>query len=162
MPIRLVILTDDVLVNGDMGVAPGSAELEALARLGHAGYAVAVILTRPAAADANDIAPDPGALQGLAHDAGGQIAAFFHRIPGSHGLTEALDEVVRRWRTDLGQVPCVAGNAPDLASIAQSGGQPIALATHLATDTTPPPGCVHHPDLVAFVEALLDEPGPTA
>ena len=162
MPIRLVILTDDVLVNGDMGAAPDAAELEALARLGHAGYAVAVILGRPAAADGNDIAPDPSTLQGLAHDAGGQIAAFFHRITGSHGLTDALDEVARRWRTDLGQVPCVAGNSPDLAIIAQGSGQPIALATHLAMGTTPPPGCVLHPDLVAFVDALLDEPGSTA
>jgi hypothetical protein len=149
-------------VNGDTGAEPGTAELDALARLGHAGYAVALILARPSAADGNDSAPDPSALQRLAHDAGGQIAAFFHRVPGDQGLAAALDEVARRWRADLGQVPCIAGNVPDLITVATSGGQPVALTTHLATAASLPSGCFHHPDLMTFVDALLNEPVPMA
>jgi len=158
MPAQLVILTDDVLVDGDQGVASTDAEFEALARLGHAGYAVAVICSR-SAVEERGAGADPHTLQDLAQEAGGQVAAFFHRAPGDGGLADALADAARRWPADLGLVPCVAGNVTDLATIATCGGRPVSLGTHLAADGDLPDDCRHHPDLGAFVTALLDEQG---
>jgi hypothetical protein len=153
MTARLVLLAADALTPDSTG-----AQLEPLARLGHAGYAVAVIL--PAGAGGADDASGPQALQSLAAATDGQVGAFIHRAAHAHGLADALAEVGRRWRIDPGQVTCVAATPADLAAIARHGSQAVALATHLSGDVPLPPGCRLHADLGALVDALLDPEAP--
>jgi len=149
MPARLVLLAADALTPG-----PDGAQLEPLARLGHAGYAVAVILP------AGEEVSDPPALQALAAATDGQVGAFIHRAAHADGLADALAEVGRRWRVDPGQVTCVAATPADLSTIARHGSQAVALATHLPEDAPLPPGCRLHADLGALVDALLDPESP--
>lgn len=157
MPTRLVILAAEVLTPGQNGKPAGSGSLDAVARLGHAGYAVAVILqANPVAAGANEPLP----LRALAAASDGQVAAFFQRAAHTGGLEAALAEAVRRWRTQLDQVHCVATDPTDLATIVRCGGRAATLATHLDPATELPAGCRLHADLAAFVDTLLEPEAP--
>jgi hypothetical protein len=155
MPVHLVLLAADALTPG-----PDGAQLEPLARLGHAGYAVAVILPAGAGGTAGEDASGPPALQALAAATDGQVGAFIHRAAHADGLADALAEVGRRWHIDPGQVTCVAATPADLEAIAHRGSQAVALATHFPGDTPLPPGCRLHADLGALVDALLDPESP--
>lgn len=151
MPARLVILAEEVLFQGD-AEAPERAGFDALARLAHAGHPVAVIL-----ADTTTNSTAARQLQQLAHDAGGQVVAFFHRMPGDAGLADLLDEVTARWRVDPAQVHGVFSHPADLASVADYGATAVVLADRSDTQTgTTPVGQVHA-DLEAFVDALLED-----
>jgi hypothetical protein len=151
MPARLVILAEEVLFQGG-AEAPGRAWFDPLARLTHAGHPVAVIL---AGSTTGSTAPQQ--LQQLAHEAGGQVVAFFHRAQRDADLAVLLDEVTARWRVDPAQVHGVFSRAEDLNSVAAYGATAIAIADRLEAETKAPTGCLMYADLASFVDTLLED-----
>ena len=156
MPAKLVILAEEVLFQGG-AEAPGRAGFDALARLAHAGYPVAVILAgNPADGSA------PQELQRLAQQAGGQLVAFFHRPRRDDGLASVLTEVVERWRVEPAHLHGVFTRPDDLACVTAHGAIAVALTELLVSQADLPPEWRLHGDLTAFVDALLAEPDDAA
>ena len=157
MPSRLVILAEEVLFQGD-AESPGRARFDALARLAHAGRPVAVILAGKTVGGAAALE-----FQRLAQGSGGQVVAFFHRADHrDDGLSGLLLEITDRWRVEPAQVHGVFSRPDDLACVNDLGAIPVALTDQLDARSALPSASQVHANLAAFVDTLLEQPGPDA
>jgi D-glycero-D-manno-heptose 1,7-bisphosphate phosphatase len=173
VPIQVIVIAcDGLLASEDLKGRwyPLVTSLDALARLTHAGFSVAVTVALCGAASPKErheqLAARQTVLQRLAGEAGGLIDAFFF-CP--HAPRQACDcrapqpglyrQIAARWRIDLARVPCLAATAADLTAAAVAGGLPIEIGTfpnsgERITDGTHP-AVDSYPDLGHCVDAVL-------
>lgn len=181
---KLVILDRDGTINVDSDEYVKSADewtplpgaLEAIARLNHAGWHVAVASNQSGLGRGLFDVAALNAMHAKMHkqvaNLGGRIDAIFFcphapedqcscRKPAS-GLFEQIGE---RFGVDLAGVPAVGDSARDLQAGAAAGCEPHLVLTgkggsyrHRALPETFPAGTRTHEDLGAFAEYLINRP----
>lgn len=164
---------DDFVKSPDEWVPlPGS--LEALAKLHQAGWTVAVASNQSGVARGL-IAPEVleaihARMRRAVEEAGGHLDAIFHCPHGPEdGCTcrkprpGLFQRIVRHYRTELKDVPCLGDRRRDLEAAVASGGQPVLVLTGKGMDTVRagqlPPGTMVFPDLAGFVDWRLASSG---
>ena len=175
---RLIILDRDGVINHDSDQfiktpdewrpIPGS--LEAIARLSHAGYRVAVCTTQSGIGRGLFDMATLNAIHNRMHRAlaqvGGRVDAVFFcphtseaRCECRKPLPAMLVEASRRFGADIAAVPCVGDSLRDLDAADAAGGQPILVLTGKGEKTLRdggfPPRTVIFPDLAFAASALL-------
>ena len=145
---RLIILDRDGVINHDSDLfiktpdewrpIPGS--LEAIARLSHAGYRVAVCTNQSGIGRGLFDMATLNAIHNRMHRAlslaGGRIDAVFFcphtadaRCDCRKPLPAMLIEAGRRFGADLATVPCIGDSLRDLQAAEAAGGQPMLVLT---------------------------------
>ncbi|HVJ73709.1 MAG TPA: D-glycero-beta-D-manno-heptose 1,7-bisphosphate 7-phosphatase [Casimicrobiaceae bacterium] len=175
---RLIILDRDGVINHDSDQfiktpdewrpIPGS--LEAIARLSHAGYRVAVCTNQSGIGRGLFDMATLNAIHNRMHRAlaqvGGRVDAVFFcphtseaRCECRKPLPAMLVEASRRFGADIAAVPCVGDSLRDLDAADAAGGQPILVLTGKGEKTLRdggfPPRTVIFPDLAFAASALL-------
>jgi D-glycero-D-manno-heptose 1,7-bisphosphate phosphatase len=181
---KLVILDRDGTINEDSDdfvkcadeFVPIEGSVEAIARLCQAGWHVAVATNQSGLGrglfDAAALNAMHAKLNRLLSDAGGRVDGFFFcphapdddcdcRKP-KPGL---FDQIQARYGLDsLQGVPCVGDSLRDLQAGAVRGCMPHLVLTGkgqaTATRGELPQGTQRHANLLAFAQALLDNPAP--
>ena len=176
--IKLIVLDRDGVINHDSDQfikspeewrpIPGS--LEAIARLNHAGYRVAVATNQSGVsrglfdmATLNTIHEKMHRALGLV---GGRIDALFYCPHSADSQCECrkpksgmLREIGARFGVDLANVPCIGDSLRDLAAAADVGGKPILVLTGKGEQTLRkgdlPADTLIYPDLAFAASALL-------
>jgi D-glycero-D-manno-heptose 1,7-bisphosphate phosphatase len=176
--VRLVILDRDGVINHDSDQfikspdewrpIPGS--LEAIARLNHAGYRVAVCTNQSGLGRGLFDMATLNAIHEKMHRAlalaGGRIDAVFycpHTADASCDCRKPqpamLDEASRRFGVDLVQVPSIGDSLRDLQASEAAGAQPMLVLTGKGEKTLRdgrfPKNTVIFPDLAFAASALL-------
>ena len=176
---KLIILDRDGVINYDSAAyiknpdewrpIPGS--LEAIARLNQNGYHV-VIATNQSGVGRGLL--DMATLNAI-HDkmhkalaqAGGRIDAVFycpHAQDADCGCRKPkpglLEDIARRFNTDLANVPCIGDALRDLQAAAHVKATPILVLTGKGQQTAKagglPPGTQTYADLRAAVNAIIE------
>ena len=175
---RLIVLDRDGVINHDSDQfiktpdewrpIPGS--LEAIARLSHAGYRVAVCTNQSGIGRGLFDMATLNAIHNRMHRAlaqvGGRVDAVFFcphtseaRCECRKPLPAMLVEASRRFGADIAAVPCVGDSLRDLDAADAAGGQPILVLTGKGEKTLRdggfPPRTVIFPDLAFAASALL-------
>lgn len=178
----LVILDRDGVINadspdyikheGEWRALPGS--LEAVARLNHAGYRVAIITNQSGIGRGKfDIEQLNAIHQKLAvhlDQYGGRIEAILfcpHRPEDACECRKPrpglFHELSRRLGTSLAGVPAIGDKLSDVEAARAAGARPILVRTGKGRDTEAagklPPGTEIHDDLRAAVDAILGTDG---
>ena len=176
--IKLIVLDRDGVINYDSDQfikspdewrpIPGS--LEAIARLNHAGYRVAVATNQSGIsrglfdmATLNDIHEKMHRALGLV---GGRIDALFYCPHSADSQCECrkprsgmLREIAIRFGVDMADVPCIGDSLRDLVAAADVGAKPILVLTGKGEQTLRkgelPEGVLIYPDLAFAASALL-------
>ena len=176
--IKLIVLDRDGVINHDSDQfikspdewrpIPGS--LEAIARLNHAGYRVAVATNQSGVsrglfdmATLNTIHEKMHRALGLV---GGRIDALFYCPHSADSQCECrkpksgmLREIGARFGVDLANVPCIGDSLRDLAAAADVGAKPILVLTGKGEQTLRkgdlPADTLIYPDLAFAASALL-------
>ena len=177
-PVRLIVLDRDGTINHDSDQfikspdewrpIPGS--LEAIARLNHAGYRVAIATNQSGIGRGLFGMSTLNAIHEKMHralaQAGGRIDAIFY-CPHSADATcdcrkpkpGLLREVGRRFNVDMDGVPVIGDGLRDLQAADAIGGQPMLVLTGKGEKTLRdggfPKNTVIFPDLAFAVSALL-------
>ena len=176
---KLVILDRDGVINFDSDrfirnpdewrAIPGS--LEAIARLGQAGYRVVVATNQSGVGrgllDMATLNAVHSRMHKAVNQAGGRIEAVFYcpdvadsdspcRKPNP-GMFRAIAE---RFNVPLEQVPAVGDSLSDLQAAATAGAQPILVLTGKGEKTRAagdlPDSTLIYPDLAAVAQALCE------
>jgi D-glycero-D-manno-heptose 1,7-bisphosphate phosphatase len=175
---RLIILDRDGVINHDSDQfikspdewrpIPGS--LEAIARLSHAGYRVAVCTNQSGIGRGLFDMATLNAIHNKMHRAlslvGGRVDAVFFCPHTGDAKCECrkpqpamMLEAGRRFGADLTTVPCVGDGLRDLQAADTAGAQPILVLTGKGEKTLRdggfPPSTVIFPDLAFAASALL-------
>ena len=175
---RLIILDRDGVINHDSDQfiktpdewhpIPGS--LEAIARLSHAGYRVAVCTNQSGIGRGLFDMATLNAIHNRMHRAlsqvGGRVDAVFFCPHTGEAKCECrkpqpamMIEAGRRFGADLAAVPCVGDSLRDLQAADAAGGQPILVLTGKGEKTLReggfPRSTVIFPDLAFTASALL-------
>jgi D-glycero-D-manno-heptose 1,7-bisphosphate phosphatase len=175
---RLIILDRDGVINHDSDQfiktpdewrpIPGS--LEAIARLSHAGFRVAVCTNQSGIGRGLFDMATLNAIHNRMHRAlalaGGRIDAVFFCPHTSEARCECrkpqpamMLEASRRFGADVATVPCVGDSLRDLQAADAAGAQPILVLTGKGESTLRdggfPPRTVIFPDLAFAASALL-------
>ena len=175
---RLIILDRDGVINHDSDQfiktpdewrpIPGS--LEAIARLSHAGYRVAVCTNQSGIGRGLFDMATLNAIHNKMHRAlslvGGRVDAVFFCPHTGDAKCECrkpqpamIVEAGRRFHADLAAVPCVGDSLRDLQAADAAGAQPILVLTGKGEKTLRdggfPPRTVIFPDLAFTASALL-------
>ena len=175
---RLIILDRDGVINHDSDLfiktpdewrpIPGS--LEAIARLSHAGYRVAVCTNQSGIGRGLFDMATLNAIHNRMHRAlslaGGRIDAVFFcphtadaRCDCRKPLPAMLIEAGRRFGADLATVPCIGDSLRDLQAAEAAGGQPMLVLTGKGEKTLRegnfPASTAIFPDLAFAASALL-------
>jgi len=175
---RLIILDRDGVINHDSDQfikapdewhpIPGS--LEAIARLSHAGYRVAVCTNQSGIGRGLFDMATLNAIHNRMHRAlsqvGGRVDAVFFCPHTGEAKCECrkpqpamMIEAGRRFGADLAAVPCVGDSLRDLQAADAAGAQPILVLTGKGEKTLReggfPRSTVIFPDLAFTASALL-------
>src|SRR5262245_58274471 len=175
---KLVILDRDGVINLDSDAyiknpdewkpVPGS--LKAIAKLTQAGFHAVVATNQSGVGRGLFEMATLNAIHDKMHravsQAGGRIDAVFycpHGIEADCGCRKPkpgmLEEIGRRFNTDLRDVPVIGDALRDLQAAAAVGAQPILVLTGKGEKTRRegdlPPGTQIHPDLASAVGALI-------
>ena len=175
---RLIVLDRDGVINHDSDQfiktpdewrpIPGS--LEAIARLSHAGYRVAVCTNQSGIGRGLFDMATLNAIHNKMHRAlalvGGRVDAVFFCPHTGDAKCECrkphpamLLEAGRRFHADLGSVPCVGDSLRDLQAADAAGAKPILVLTGKGEKTLRegdfPRNTVIFPDLAFTASALL-------
>ena len=175
---RLVILDRDGVINADSDqfikspdewrAIPGS--LEAIARLNHAGYRIAVCTNQSGIGRGLFDMATLNAIHDKMHrqlaQVGGRIDAIFFCPHTGDAQCECrkpktlmLSEAGRRFGADLTQVPCIGDSLRDLEAAQSVGAQPMLVLTGKGEKTLRignfPAHTVIFPDLAFAASALL-------
>ena len=174
---KLIILDRDGTINHDSDEhikspeewKPIKGSLEAIARLTHANYRIAVATNQSGIArglfDTRTLFAIHDTLLRALSPVGGRIDAFFFcphkaedRCPCRKPQPGMLLEVARRFNVSLDDV-CMVGDAQrDLEAAAAAGAKPVLVLTGKGTQTRAegklPPGTRIFPDLAAFAAHL--------
>ena len=175
---RLVILDRDGVINADSDqfikspdewrAIPGS--LEAIARLNHAGYRIAVCTNQSGIGRGLFDMATLNAIHDKMHrqlaQVGGRIDAIFFcphtgdaQCECRKPKTSMLSEAGRRVGADLTQVPCIGDSLRDLEAAQSVGAQPMLVLTGKGEKTLRignfPAHTVIFPDLAFAASALL-------
>ena len=175
---RLIVLDRDGVINHDSDQfikspdewrpIPGS--LEAIARLSHAGYRVAVCTNQSGIGRGLFDMATLNAIHNKMHRAlslvGGRVDAVFFCPHTGDAKCECrkpqpamMLEAGRRFGADLTTVPCVGDGLRDLQAADTAGAQPILVLTGKGEKTLRdggfPPSTVIFPDLAFAASALL-------
>jgi D-glycero-D-manno-heptose 1,7-bisphosphate phosphatase len=175
---KLVILDRDGVINHDSPsyikspdewkAIPGS--LEAIARLTQAGFHVVVATNQAGVGRGLIEMATLNAIHDRMHravgQAGGRIDAVFycpHAQEANCGCRKPkpgmLEEISRRFGTNLNGVPCIGDSLRDLQAAAAVGAQPMLVLTGKGTQTqregSLPPNTRVYPDLAAAVKSFL-------
>ena len=179
-PLNLVILDRDGAVNQalphhvrspeEWQPIPGS--LDAVARLGRAGYRVVVATHQPGIRRRYFTFEDLNRIHERMHrrlaDYGGTIDAVFvclclrsHACECAKPRPSILHEISDRLRVPFDGVPCIGGTPAVLEAARGSGARPMLLRTGrseaAARDGATPDGIEVHNDLASAVDTLLAE-----
>jgi D-glycero-D-manno-heptose 1,7-bisphosphate phosphatase len=173
---QLVILNRDGVINEEMepGVhspadwQPIRGSLEAIARLSHAGWKVAIAMNMPltSGTDIDTQIRINSVMQRRVRESGGFIEGVFFcpHLPAVHcscrkpqpGL---LHDIASRFRVRLSQIPFIGDTLTDMQVARAAGARPILVKTGKGFGTVGMPG--FEPDIPVFddlygaVEALL-------
>ena len=176
--LRLILLDRDGTINHDSDQyikspdewrpIPGS--LEAIARLNHAGYRVAVATNQSGIGRGLFDMATLNAIHDKMHRAlaqvGGRVDAVFYCPHAADSSCDCrkpraglLKEAGRRFNVDLAGVPVVGDALRDLAAAQAVGAQPMLVLTGKGEKTLRdgefPPNTLIFPDLAFAVSALL-------
>ncbi|HAU07064.1 MAG TPA: D-glycero-beta-D-manno-heptose-1,7-bisphosphate 7-phosphatase [Gammaproteobacteria bacterium] len=175
----LIILDRDGVINKDSDSfiknpaewEPIAGSLEAIARLGYAGYRVVVITNQSGIArglfDATMLSHIHSKMRRMVGQLGGKIDAIFYC---SHGPDSdcrcrkpdcgAYESLSQRLRVDLSGVPAVGDALRDIQAAQHIQAQPILVKTGKGRQTIAnpdfPPNVPVYDDLAAVTEALLE------
>ncbi len=178
---KLVSLDRDGTINADSDEYVKSAQewvplpgaLEAIARLNHAGWHVAVATNQSGLGRGLFDVAALNAMHAKMHKmlgaAGGRIDAVFFCPHGPEDncqcrkpLSGLFERIGERFGVDLKGVPCVGDTLRDMQACAAVGGEPHLVLTGKGAayrgrplPETFPPGTQVHENLQAFVEHLL-------
>lgn len=175
---RLVILDRDGVINHDSDQfikspeewRPIAGSLEAIARLSHAGYRVAVCTNQSGIGRGLFDMATLNAIHDKMHRAltqvGGRVDAVFFcphtadaRCDCRKPRPAMLAEAGRRFRVDLATVPCVGDSLRDLEAAEAAGAQPMLVLTGKGEKTLRdggfPKATTIFPDLAFAASALL-------
>ena len=179
---RLIILDRDGVINEDSDAyikspaewIPIEGSLEAIARLNHAGYQVAVVTNQAGVArglfDLDTLMRIHERMHHAAAAAGGNIDAVFFCPHGPDDDCDCrkpkpglLRDGAQRLRVPLDGVPFVGDTLRDIQAAEAVGAQPILVRTGkgCGTEAELPTGHGYpvYDDLAAAVDALLAEDG---
>jgi D-glycero-D-manno-heptose 1,7-bisphosphate phosphatase len=182
---KLVILDRDGTINVDSDEYIKSAEewvplpgaLEAIARLNHAGWHVAVASNQSGLGRGLFDVAALNAMHAKMHKAvgslGGRVDAVFYCPHGPEDqcgcrkpLPGLFEQIGERFGVDLKGVPCVGDTLRDLQAGASVGCEPHLVLTgkgeafrHRPLPETFPPGTRVHADLAAFADHLIASRG---
>ena len=176
--IKLIVLDRDGVINHDSDQfikspdewrpIPGS--LEAIARLNHAGYRVAVATNQSGVSRGLFDMATLNAIHEKMHRAlglvGGRIDALFYCPHSADSQCECrkpkagmLREIALRFGVDMRTVPCVGDSLRDLVAAAEVGAPPILVLTGKGELTLRkgdlPANVAIYPDLAFAASALL-------
>jgi len=176
--IKLIVLDRDGVINHDSDQfikspeewrpIPGS--LEAIARLNHAGYRVAVATNQSGISRGLFDMATLNAIHEKMHRAlalvGGRVDALFYCPHSADSQCECrkpragmLREIALRFGVDMTSVPCVGDSLRDLVAAAEVGAPPILVLTGKGELTLRkgdlPPNVAIYPDLAFAASALL-------
>lgn len=160
---------DGIPSAGDWQALPGS--LQAIARLSQSGYRVILAINQSELAGRRFTIEDFNAINQkmISHlsQFGGVIEAIFF-CPCSAREADCkchkpkpdmLNEIARRLRIDLADIPCVGDRLSDLQAARAAGAQPILVRTgrgaQLVEQNKVPRDVPVHADLAAYVSELL-------
>lgn len=175
---KLVILDRDGVINEDSDAyikspeewhpIPGS--LEAIARLCHAGYRVAIASNQSGVArgllDLDSLNRIHTKMTSMVHDAGGHIDLILfcphadNRSPCRKPNPGMLLEIGERLRLPLRNVPVVGDTLRDVEAAQAVGARAILVRTgkgEVTVGAGEPPAVSVYSDLAAVATALLDE-----
>ena len=175
---KLVILDPDGVINealpghvrsaDDWRPIPGS--LDAVARLGRAGYRVVAATRQPGIRRRHLTFEDLNRIHELMHrrlaEYGGTIDAVFtclclprHECECFKPRPSVLHEIAERLHVSLDGVPCVSAAPEMLETALAAGARPMRVRTARgkATANTGTEAIEDHDDLAAMVDALLAE-----
>jgi D-glycero-D-manno-heptose 1,7-bisphosphate phosphatase len=176
--VKLVILDRDGVINQDSDAyiktpdewqpLPGS--LEAIARLTHAGYRVAVATNQAGIArglfDLDALNQIHTKMTSMVHEAGGHLDLILFcphaddRAPCRKPNPGMYREIAERLRVSLRDVPAIGDTLNDIETAQAVSARPILVRTGKGLRTLAsgdPPGVVVYDDLAAAVSALLAE-----
>ena len=172
----LVILDRDGVINealpGPVRCAddwrPISGSLDAIARLGRAGYRVVVATRQPGIRRRHLTIEDLNRVHELMHrrlaEYGGTIDAVFiclclprHECECFRPRPSVLHEIAERLHVPVRGVPCVGGTPQFLETALAAGARPMLVRTGQGKATTRGDFEIHD-DLAAAVDAVLAEP----
>ena len=177
---KLIILDRDGVINLDSDAyiknpdewkpVPGS--LKAIARLTQAGYRVVVATNQSGIGRGLFEMATLNAIHDKMHravsQAGGRIDAVFYCPHAQEANCECrkpraglLEDIGRRFNTELKDVPSIGDSLRDLQAAVSVGAQPILVLTGKGGKTQRdgglPPGTKVYPDLAAAVQSLVPE-----
>jgi D-glycero-D-manno-heptose 1,7-bisphosphate phosphatase len=177
---KLVILDRDGVINYESAQfiknpdewkpIPGS--LEAIARLNQAGFRVTVATNQSGISRGLLDMTTLNAIHDKMHRAlaqvGGRVDALFYCPHAGHSNCECrkpkpglLEEIARRFATDLDGVPCVGDSLRDLQACVAMGAQPVLVRTGKGESTLAagglPEGTLIYADLAEAAKRIILE-----